>query len=439
MAHSDVTAALAPPEDWHLTDPWIRRGMRTVAGLVLGLAAWLLLASISGAVMAPGKVTVESSYQTVQHLDGGIVAEIRVRNGDQVRAGDVLLRLDGTRASADLAIARSRVRELSIQEARLEAERDRREAFARPSGLDDDEETSRIQAAQKTLFAARRTGHLGERALLVERRGQLEGEVRGIEAQLSSSRKQADLVVRELTALRPLYEKGFVNRQRMLPIEREAARLEGETGRLSSDLAKAQGAVMEVDLRIAQLEKTFTTEVVDELRKVQAQLAEARASERTYVDRLARIEIRAPRSGRVHALSLQTVGGVISPASPILQVIPEDERLIVTAEMKTQDVDKVRAGQVATIRFPALDSATTPRLEGSVIRVSPAELVDKSGRSYFSADVEIAARELARLSSGHMLLPGMPAEVYFETGSRSMLSYLVKPLADALSHAFRDG
>ncbi|MBL8566706.1 MAG: HlyD family type I secretion periplasmic adaptor subunit [Hyphomicrobiaceae bacterium] len=413
--------------------------MRTVAGLVLGLAAWLLLASISGAVMAPGKVTVESSYQTVQHLDGGIVAEIRVRNGDQVRAGDVLLRLDGTRASADLAIARSRVRELSIQEARLEAERDRREAFARPSGLDDDEETSRIQAAQKTLFAARRTGHLGERALLVERRGQLEGEVRGIEAQLSSSRKQADLVVRELTALRPLYEKGFVNRQRMLPIEREAARLEGETGRLSSDLAKAQGAVMEVDLRIAQLEKTFTTEVVDELRKVQAQLAEARASERTYVDRLARIEIRAPRSGRVHALSLQTVGGVISPASPILQVIPEDERLIVTAEMKTQDVDKVRAGQVATIRFPALDSATTPRLEGSVIRVSPAELVDKSGRSYFSADVEIAARELARLSSGHMLLPGMPAEVYFETGSRSMLSYLVKPLADALSHAFRDG
>ncbi|MBL8235723.1 MAG: HlyD family efflux transporter periplasmic adaptor subunit, partial [Bryobacterales bacterium] len=135
----------------------------------------------------------------------------------------------------------------------------------------------------------------------------------------------------------------------------------------------------------------------------------------------------------------QTVGGVISPASPILQVIPEDERLIVTAEMKTQDVDKVRAGQVATIRFPALDSATTPRLEGSVIRVSPAELVDKSGRSYFSADVEIAARELARLSSGHMLLPGMPAEVYFETGSRSMLSYLVKPLADALSHAFRDG
>ncbi len=439
MARSNATADMAPPEDWHLTDPWIRRGMRTVAGLVLGLAAWLLLASISGAVMAPGKVTVESSYQTVQHLDGGIIAEIRVRNGDQVRAGEVLLRLDGTKASADLAIARSRVRDLSIQEARLEAERDRREAFARPQDLDDDEETNRIQVAQTALFTARRTGHLGERSLLVERRGQLEGEVRGIEAQLSSSQKQADLVVRELTALRPLYEKGFVNRQRMLPIEREAARLEGETGRLSSDLAKAQGAVMEVDLRIAQLEKTFTTEVVDELRKVQAQLAEARASERTFADRLARIEIRAPRSGRVHALSLQTVGGVISPASPILQVIPEDERLIVTAEMKTQDVDKVRAGQVASIRFPALDSATTPRLEGSVIRVSPAELVDKTGRSYFSADVEIAASELARLSTGHMLLPGMPAEVYFETGSRSILSYLVKPLADALSHAFRDG
>lgn len=429
-----------PIDDWHMTDPWITRGMRAVVGLVGGLMLWMTFVSISGAVMAPGKVTVESSYQTVQHLDGGIVREIRVRNGDRVTAGDVVMRIDPTEAAANLGISRGRVREFAIQVARLEAERDRRETIQLPAGLDmTDEETRRIYMAQKSLFDARMKSRLGEQSVLVERRRQVEEELRGAEAQLTSARKQLAINGRELASIRPLFDKGYVNQQRILPLEREAARLEGETGRMSSEVSKVHGALTEIDLKLAQAEKAFTTEVVDELRKLQAQLAEARESERAIGDRLARVDIRAPRSGRVHALAQHTIGGVITPASPIMQIIPDDERLIVTAEMKTQDIDKVRAGQMATIRFPAFDSATTPRLDATVIRVSPAELTDQQGRSYFTAEVEITPEELAKLQVGHLLVPGMPAEVYFETGSRSMLSYLVKPLTDAMAHAFRDG
>jgi HlyD family secretion protein len=433
------TAAVIADADWHLTEPWIRRGTRVVVWLVGGMLAWLMIVSISGAVMAPARVTVETSYQTVQHLYGGIVREILVRNGDTVEAGDVLVRLDATEVAANLSVARSRVRDLAIQAARLEAERDRRDAFEVPAGLDAaDEETARIISAQRALFDARLTGRRGEQSVLGERRRQLEGEMRGVEAQLASAKKQAAINARELASIRPLYDKGYVNQQRIAPLEREAARLEGETGRLASEISKVQGSLMEVDLRIQQSEKAFTTEVVDELRKVQAALSEQRESERTFADRLARVDIRSPRAGRIHALKPQTIGGVVTAASPILQVIPDGERLIVAAELKTGDIDKVRVGQTAGVRFPALDSATTPRLEGQVVRVSPAELTDQNGRSYFTADVELSPEQLARLDAAHVLVPGMPAEVYFETGSHSMLSYLLKPLADAIAHTFLD-
>lgn len=438
-ARAAIAVAAPSASDWHLTEPWIRRGTRVVTWMCGGMLAWMALVSISGAVLAPGRVTVESSYQTVQHFDGGIVRELLVRNGDAVKAGDVLMRLDPTDAAANLAVARQRVRDLSIQAARLEAERDRRDAFKLPPGLDaKDPDTQRIVTAQRAMFDARRTSRLGEQSVLLERKHQLDGEMRGVKAQLDAGRKQQAINDRELTSIRPLYDKGYVNQQRIAPLEREAARLEGEAGRLASEVSRVQASLMEVELRIQQSEKAFTTEVVDELRKVQATLAEQLESERSFAGRLARIDIRAPRSGRVHALKQHTIGGVITPASPILQVIPDDERLIITAELKTGDVDKVRAGQIAAVRFPAFDRATTPRLEGNVLRVSPAELTDQNGRSYFTAEVELAPAELARLGAGHVLVPGMPAEVYFETGAHSMLSYLVKPLADAIAHTFRD-
>ncbi|MCB1522177.1 MAG: HlyD family type I secretion periplasmic adaptor subunit [Hyphomicrobiaceae bacterium] len=439
MTTAANAGGLRAGEEWTSTEPWIRFGKRIVLWMVGGLFAWSILVSIVGAVVAPGRVTVESSYQTVQNLDGGIIKDILVKNGDRVKKGDVLLRLEGTAATSSHAVALSRVRDLSIQQARLEAERDRRDTFALPPGLDrSDPETARLLAAQTSLFVARRTSRLGEQSVIGERRRQLDGDIAGLGSQLKSARKQLAINEKELAGIRPLFEKGYVNQQRIAPLEREAARLEGEIGRLQSEISKVQGAIMELDLRVAQSEKTFTTEVVDELRKVQAALGEQLESEKTLADRLARIEIRAPRAGLVHALQNKTIGGVVTPASPILQIIPENERLIVSAELKTEDIDKVRPGQPASIRFPSFNSQTTPRIEGEVMRVSAAELTDANGRSYFSADISIQPAELAKLPEGHTLLPGMPAEVYLETGSRSILSYLVKPLLDAMSRTFRE-
>lgn len=427
-------------QTWHTTEPWVRRGMKLVTWMCGGLFIYAAVVSISGAVIAPGRVTVEGSYQQVQHLDGGIVREILVKNGDRVKQGDVLLRLDSTLAEANLAVARQRVRDLALQTARLEAERDRSATMAFPALLDAvDPETQRLYAAQKSLFEARRTTRNGEQSVLQERRGQLAGDIRGQQSQLNATLKQIKINERELADLRPLYEKGYVNQQRIAPLERESARLEGEAGRLKSEISKTKGAIMEIELRIAQSEKTFTSEVIDELRKIEASLAEQVETEKAQADRLARIVVRAPRSGRVHAMQSHTIGGVVTPASPIMQVIPDDDRLIVTAEVRPQDIDKVRAGQDATLRFPAFNSHTTPTIEGRVVRVSPAEINVQGGPSYYTAEVEIGPDELARLPSRQALVPGMPAEVYMATGSRTILSYLVKPLLDSLSRTFREG
>ena len=222
VAKAAITSApVVAGADWHLTEPWIRRGTRVVTWLVGGMLAWMAIVSISGAVMAPGRVTVESSYQTVQHLYGGIVREILVRNGDAVKAGDVLMRLDPTEVSANLSVARSRVRDLAIQAARLEAERDRRDAFKLPAGLDvADDETARIVSAQRALFEARRSSRLGEQSVLGERRRQLDGEMRGVQAQLDAAKKQSAINARELSSIRPLFDKGYVNQQRIAPLER---------------------------------------------------------------------------------------------------------------------------------------------------------------------------------------------------------------------------
>lgn len=238
--------------------------------------------------------------------------------------------------------------------------------------------------------------------------------------------------------MQPLYDRGFASQQRLLPLQREAARLEGEIGRLTSDLSRAKGTIGEARLKLAQSDKEFAQSVADELRKVQAQLAELVEQRIALEDKLKRTDVRAPRAGYVHALAVHTEGGVVQPGSAILQVIPEGERLIVDAQIPPAEVDKVRKGLPAHVRFPAFNARTTPRLEGSVLAVSAAQLSDNQGRSYFTVQVALAEGELAKLPPGHALVPGMPAEVYIETGARSILSYLLKPLTDAVSHTFRE-
>lgn len=423
----------------HESEPWVRLGMRLVVWLVGGMALLAAIVSIAAAVVAVGIVSVDGNYQTVQHPQGGIVARIHVKDGDSVRRGEVLISLDETEARASHSVSAQRVADLSIQLARLEAERDRAADFEAPAGLDSrDPQIARLIAAQRSLLAARRTARIGEQSMLAERRGQLTGEVAGLTAQLAARRKELAINAQELATVMPLYDKGYVSQQRLAPLQREQARLEGEIGRLTADIARTEGAIAEQDLRLAQLEKSVTEQVVDELRKVEAALGEERERLVSLADRLQRIEIRSPRDGRVHALAVHTIGGVVTPASPLLQIIPDDALLMVTAEIAPRDVDKVRAGLEANILFPAFNARTTPRLKGRVDKVSAAEITDGQGRKHFTAQIRIPRDELAKIGREHALVPGMPAEVFIETASRSILSYIVKPLTDALSLAFRE-
>ena len=439
MASKAETAGAEAP-DLYATEPWVKTGNRVLLGLLAGLALFSLV-SISGAVVATGVVNVETNYKTVQHLDGGIVSKILVRNGDVVREGDILIRLDDTAVKANHQVAVARANDLLVQQARLEAEQSRRDKFELPASvakIKGDTALDKQIETQRALFNARISAHKGELSVLTQRKAQLVDELKGAERTLVARSKEAEINARELAAVAPLYEKGYASQQRYLPIQREAARLEGEIGRLTADVSKAKAALMEADLKIAQSEKEFTQGVVDELRKIQAQLSEVVEQRAALEDKLARTTIRAPRGGRVHALATHTEGGVVQPGNAIMQVVPEGERLIVDAQVQPQDIDKVQAGGPAHIRFPAFNVKSTPNLNASVLSVSPAQLTDQQGRSYFLAQIVLAEGEIDKLPAGHALVPGMPAEVYIETGARSILSYFVKPMTDVLSRAFRE-
>ncbi|MDX2157071.1 MAG: HlyD family type I secretion periplasmic adaptor subunit [Hyphomicrobiaceae bacterium] len=439
-----IARARGPSEkrviDPYAPEPWVKVGNRVLVGLVCGLLLCGLV-SISGAVVAPGVVNVENNYKAVQHLDGGIVAKINVRNGDRVTEGDVVVRLDETAVRAAHAVASARVNALLVQQARLEAERDRLHDLTLPpevAQITDDPALSRLIETQRTLFEARRRTHTGELAVLAQRKAQLAEELNAAEQGLAARKKESAINARELASLRPLYQKGYANQQRYLPVERDAARLEGDVGRLGAEMARVKSGMAEVELRMQQSEMELTHQTVDELRKVQAALAEALEQRTALADKLQRAEVRAPRSGRVNALAVHTEGGVIPPGGTIMQIVPDGERLIIDAQIPPQEIDKVGMGQPAYVRFPAFNARFTPRLQAQVLTVSPAQITDQQGRSYFLVQVTLADGELQKLPTGLALIPGMPAELFIETGNRSILSYFVKPLTDVVARTFRE-
>lgn len=425
--------------DWHATDPWVAYGMRVVMLLGAGLLLMSLM-PISGAVVTAGSVTVEGDYQAVQHLEGGIVANIHVRNGDRVTAGDVIVSLDNTQPMASMSANANKVVDHATQEARLIAERDRKETFEPPKDIDFSvPENSALLAAQKALFVTRRDSYLGQLKVLRQRLIQAESELTGLASQFQARKKERDLNAKELATVMPLFEKGYVNQQRIGPLQREAARLDGEIGNLQSEMTKLKSARLETEARLAQADKEYSQSAAEELQKVQTALAEERQAKKAVSDKLARTEVRAPVTGVVHALGVHTVGGVVPPGGLIAQIIPVDNQLLVEARIPPQDIDNVHISQTASVRFSAFDSHTTPRLSGHVRKVSAAEIADKEGKTYFTAQIEVSLEELQKLDKGLRLIPGMPAEVYLETKSRTILSYLTKPLTDMMARAFREG
>lgn len=410
--------------------------------LVLGsLGAWASLSRISGAVIAPGTVVVESNVKRIQHLEGGIVAQILVEEGDMVSAGTPLLKLDSTVAQAELSILDSARLELLAKIARLEAERD----FSREIVFDedlllrqDDPEIAALLSGQQRLLQTQNAAIQGRLNQLDERIDQYEDEIRGLVAQQAAKDAQSAFISEELSDIESLIERGLVPKSRVLSLQRERARLGGESGQLTSEMAQISGRISETRLQAIQITDDFRARALDELREAEAQLSEYRERRNAVFARLQRTDLLAPRSGRVHELQVTTIGAVLAPGETVMQIVPEGEPLVVEARVRPQDIDQIDTGQSALLQFPNADTRLTPQIGGEVIRIS-ADLTQPDGdvAPFYTVRLRLADNEQAKLGA-LVLRPGMPVEAFLQTTERSPLSYFLKPLSDQLRHAFRE-
>src|SRR5215204_171211 len=360
-------------------------GVALVVLLAGGVGGWAATTEFAGAVIAPGNLVVETNVKKVQHPTGGVVGELRVRDGDTVKAGDVVVRLDDTVTRANLAIVVKSLDELSARQARLEAERDGTQAPSFPADLParrSDPEVARLIAGEQKLFETRRSARQGQKAQLKERVGQLQEQIAGLTDQIAAKRREIVLIGEELKGVRELWQKNLVQIQRVTALERDAARLEGERGSLVSSIAQAKGKITETELQILQIDQDLGTEVGKELAEIRGKVSELVEKRVAAADQLKRIDIRAPQDGKVHQLSVHTVGGVITPnGEPLMLIVPRADALTVEARIAPQEIDRVRRDQRAVLRFSAFNQRTTPELNGTVSVVSADISTDqKTGR-----------------------------------------------------------
>ncbi|HYJ29271.1 MAG TPA: HlyD family type I secretion periplasmic adaptor subunit [Allosphingosinicella sp.] len=427
----------------------LRQSMRrqTQAGLAVvvllfgGFGVWAATTSLSGAVISAGQVVVESNVKKVQHPTGGIVGEIRVRDGDRVQTGDLVIRLDETVTRASLSMVSKQLDQFEARQARLVAERDSQRSINFPDALvarKDQADVAEVLGGERSLFEARRTAIEGQRAQLSERVTQLREEIRGLEAQAAAKRKQTALINQELEGVDRLYKQNLVPITRLTSLQREASRLDGEEGQLVASIAASRGKIAETELQIIQLVQDLKREVAAELRDSQAKIGELVERKVAAEDQLRRVDIRAPQNGFVHQLAAHTIGGVINAGEPIMLIVPQADSLVVETRIAPQDIDQVHPGQRVSLRFSAFSQRTTPEIFGTVSRVS-ADLTreQQTNTSYYTVRVSIPEDELNKLE-GKALIPGMPVEAFIQTGSRTALSYLVKPFEDQVARAFRE-
>ena len=418
-------------------------GMVIVGFVTFGIGGWAATSELTGAVIGQGVLVVDSSVKKVQHPTGGVVGELRVREGDKVLAGDILLRLDETQTLANATIVSKSFDELVARQARLEAERDNADQITFPKLLlertrDPASEAARAIAAERSLFDLRRQARGGQKAQLKERSAQLQEEIKGYLGQAEAKQREVDFVHKELEGVRTLFEKRLVPMNRLTALERDTARLEGERSQLSGMTAQAKGKIAEIELQIIQIDQDLRTEVGKDLIETRSKISELAERKTAAVDQLYRIDIRAPQSGRVHQLTVHTVGGVISPGEQIMLIVPDADALAVEVKIAPRDIDQVYVGQAASMRFAAFDQKTTPEIEGEVSLVSADLMQDqRTGTSYYTARVLLRPEELARLGNAK-LLPGMPVDVFIKTPGRTAFSYLIKPLRDQAERAFKE-
>jgi HlyD family secretion protein len=417
----------------------LRVGLRVLlAGLFLG-GGWLTLMPLAAAVVVPGNLVVQSNVKTIQHPTGGVVAEIPVHNGMRVAVGDLLLRLDPTQAKASLQVVSKQLDEARTRIARLVAERDGMPEPEVPVEMTrrmNETAVKDLLASEETLFKARASARNSQRDLLQSRVSQLGEQIGGLDAQVASKAKQLELIAGELTGVQDLYEKRLVPLTRLTTLQREAARIEGERGQLISAIAETKGKVGEAQLQIVRLDQDFRTEVVKELGEVQGKESELVQRGIAARDMLDRIELRSPTSGIIHQLAAHTVGGVVKAGDAVMEVVPDSDDLMVEARLQPNDIDQVKVGQKALIRFSAFNQRTTPQIVGLVSYVSADITHDQqTNANYFTVRMSLPDEERRRLGE-LQLVSGMPAEVFMQTGSRTMMSYLMKPITEQLQRGF---
>ena len=423
----------------------IRRHVAAGVGVVLllagGVGGWAATSEISGAVIAQGQVVVDSNVKKVQHPTGGIVGELRARDGDRVRMGDIVVRLDDTITRDNLAIVTKGLNELIARKARLEAERDGASEIKFPPSLSEQSanpDVATAMASEVKLFEARRASREGQKDQLRKQVAELGEEIAGLSAQQEAKAKEIALIRRELEGVRELYQKSLVQLTRLTALEREAARLEGERGQVQSAIAQSKVKIAETELQILQVDQDMSSDVGKELREVDGKIGEFVERKVTAEDQLKRVDIRAPQDGTVFQSSVHTVGGVIPAGDAIMLIVPDADKLTVEAKIAPQDIDQLYVGQKATLRFSAFNQRTTPEIFGTITRISADTSTDqRTGASYYTVRIGMTPQEIARLGDVK-LVPGMPVEVFIQTGDRTVMSYLMKPLADQINRAFRE-
>ncbi|MBB3711519.1 HlyD family secretion protein [Limimaricola variabilis] len=435
------TSPADAPSLWSAARPLVA-GFLALAVLLGGFGSWAALSNISGAVVASGRIEVESNRQVVQHPDGGVVAEILVDEGDEVEAGQLLIKLDPEQLRSELAVVEGQLLEVLARRARLEAERDGREELEFPELLleTDNEVAPELMEGQQRLIEALLESEAQQAEQLARQREQIADQIVGIEAQEEATARQLELIEEELGDQQSLLDRGLAQATRVLTLQREQANLLGRVGELKASKAQAGGRISEIEIEILKLASSRRQEAISQLRDLQFNEIELSNRRRSLLTQLDRLDIRAPVSGIVYGLTVFTPRSVIRPAEPVLYIVPQDRPLVIATQVQPTDIDQLHLGQEVVLRLPAFDQRRTPELTGEVVQIS-ADAFEDEGRavSFYRAEIRLTEGEIEKLPADMRLIPGMPVEAFIRTSDRTPLAYFVKPLSDYFARAFREG
>lgn len=406
------------------------------------MGTWSAVARLDRAVVAQGTVTIESSRKTIQHLEGGIISEIRVKEGQLVNEGDVLLRLAPLQARANADVTRNQLDANLVLEARLSAELDQKPEIVLSDEIkkrrEDSPSLERIIEDQQVQFRERRASLQGQIGLYESKVVQLATEKEGLAVEKLSVEKQVGFINEELVGLRDLRDKQLIPISRALAMERERTRLEGVIGRAIADTAKAENSINEARLQIAQMKQKQQEEVSGQLLETRQKINDLKEKLAVAADILARQEIFSPKSGVVQNLKVFTIGQVVRSGEPMMEIVPSDEKLVIHANLPTTEIEHVHEGMTAEIRFPAFHSRRIPVIIGTLDRVSRDRLMDEASKTpYYLGIVSLDKVAIPDEYKGKVIA-GMPAEVLISTGERTALSYMISPLTDSLRKSFRE-